>query len=146
MSQPCARCKTSQTPARDREAKAGTGCPASIHLLGSGQARRPAQCTWHSPCARLRIFSEICREAKHMTSAKCRISETFVVPEQNQANRFTHSANLKKTKSWLEDQNHGGKKASSRSIEKHKGFCPSGQNPLCFTSRRDAVAATCKTQ
>ena len=33
-----------------------------------------------------------------MTSAKCRISDTFVVPKQNQANRSTHSANPKKNK------------------------------------------------
>ena len=34
----------------------------------------------------------------------------------------------------------------SGSIEKHNGFCPPSQNPLCFTGRRDCVTATCKTQ
>ena len=33
----------------------------------------------------------------------------------------------------------------SGSIEKHNGLCPPSQNPLCFTGRRDCVAATCKT-
>ena len=31
-------------------------------------------------------------------------------------------------------------------IEKHNGFCPPSQNPLCFTGRRDCITATCKTQ
>ena len=34
----------------------------------------------------------------------------------------------------------------SGSIEKHNGFCPPSQNPLCFTGRRDCVTGTCKTQ
>jgi hypothetical protein len=34
----------------------------------------------------------------------------------------------------------------SGSIEKHNGFCPPNQTPLCFTGRRDCITATCKTQ
>ena len=34
----------------------------------------------------------------------------------------------------------------SGSIAKHNGLWPSGQNPLCFTGRRDAVTATRKSQ
>ena len=53
----------------------------------------------------------------------------------------TFNKSLKKAKSWLEDQNRCRKKASSRSIEKHSGIWPSGQNPLCFAGRRGAVTA-----
>ena len=45
-----------------------------------------------------------------LTSAKCRISETFVVPQQNQANRSTHSANPKKQKVGLNTKIEVGRK------------------------------------
>ena len=71
--------------------------------------------------------------------------EMFTVYSEFQLPGFVQQI-LKKNESWLEDQHRGGKNASSRSIEKHKGFWPPRQNPLCFAGRRDAVTATCKTQ
>ena len=65
---------------------------------------------------------------------------------KNKIEKIGISKSLKKANSCLEDQHRCRKKASSRSIEKHKGFWPPRQNPLCFAGRRDAVTATCKTQ